>query len=83
MTDDASRLVELAARRQMQLEQLPASDVSCAASDAVPQRVFEGVVSGNVSKRAALALDVILLNRWTTIARKEDIVELKRAAFRD
>lgn len=56
--DDALKFADLAAKRRAQLEQLDPRERSGA---------HDGLVSGAVSQRAALALDVVVLKRWCTL----------------
>jgi tetratricopeptide (TPR) repeat protein len=66
--DDALKFADLAARRRAALDQLDPRDHSCVgAQPAALGRALDGVVSGAVTQRAALSLDVVVLKRWCTL----------------
>jgi tetratricopeptide (TPR) repeat protein len=65
--DDSLKFADLAARRRAALERLDPSDRSCVEAQPAVERVYDGAVSGAVTTRAALALDVSVLKRWCTL----------------
>jgi tetratricopeptide (TPR) repeat protein len=66
--DDALKFADLAARRRAALDQLDPRDHSCVGGQpAALGRALDGVVSGAVTQRAALSLDVVVLKRWCTL----------------
>jgi tetratricopeptide (TPR) repeat protein len=65
--DDSLKFADLAARRRAALERLDPSDRSCVEAQLSVERAYDGAVSGAVTTRAALALDVSVLKRWCTL----------------
>jgi tetratricopeptide (TPR) repeat protein len=67
VVDDPFKFADLAARRRAALERLDPSDRSCVEAQLAFDSAHDGAVSGAVTTRAALALDVSVLKRWCTL----------------
>lgn len=67
VVDDPFKFADLAARRRAALERLDPSDRSCVEAQLAFESARDGAVSGAVTTRAALALDVSVLKRWCTL----------------